>query len=173
MLVSSLVNRLALKSGAVALLGAVIVGVQLFRSPGESVMTFAIVATFWWFARMQLARRREHHLHRSKRARQVRRAVINSGVISAAIWLTIALLKASRDMGAEQGDELVSAWTAWPGLFLVDGLVVIVGLTYIMLAVCTILLLQPRTKRRRKIRSQPVDPAVATVSKADQSLRSG
>jgi len=136
-------------------------------------MAFAIVATFWWFARMQLARRREHHLHRAKRARQVRRAVINSGVVSAAIWIAVALVKASRDMGAEQGDELVSAWTRWPGLFLLDGLLVILGLTYIMLAVCTILLMQPATKRRRKIRSQPVDASVATVPKADQSLRSG
>src|SRR4029078_11764334 len=119
-----------MKSLAVLVLGAALVGIQLFRAPEESAAVFAIVATCWWFARMQLARNRDRHPQRAKRARQVSRAVMNSGVVSAAFWLLIALVKATNDMTAEQGEEVVSssAWRGWAGLFLLVGLLVILVL---------------------------------------------
>lgn len=83
---------------------------------------------------------------------------MNSGVVAAGIWLLIALAKASKDMSVEQGEELASAWTAWPGLFLLDGLLMVLGLSYLMLAACMFFYAQPKPKRRKRIpRRRAVD----------------
>ena len=113
---------------------------------------FAIVVTCWWFARLQLSRNRDRHPHRAKRARQVRQAVVNSGVIAAAFWLVIALVKASKDMSIEQGEEIGATAAPWPGHFLINGLLMVLGLTYVMLAICDFFFVQPRTKRRKRLR---------------------
>jgi hypothetical protein len=157
------VNRPALKSVALASFGAALVTIQFFRAPEESLAAFGIVATCWWFARLKLVHSTDRHPHRAKRARQIRRAVVNSGVISAAFWFIIALVKASRDMSTEQGEELISAWEAWPGLFLLNGLLVILGLTYAMVAACAILFAQPRSRRKRRISSKRVETGPSPV----------
>ena len=139
--------RDSFKRSALAVLGAGLLVFQLVHSPLATSLALLVFAVVWWLRRERRGRIARFH------RRKLRREIISSGLVVAAIWVAVALFRTAVDMGRQPVDEeqLIErpADTGpWPGQFLVDGLLGTVAATYLLLS-----LDQSGRKRRRRRRS--------------------
>lgn len=124
-------TRSTFRNGALALLGAATLVVDLRLAPVAATVALALFAGVFW-----LILRRQVEQHRRTRRHHLRRQLGTAALVSSGAWIVLSLVRALRDgfSGAEdavrEGGELVAA--PWPGTFLVAGLVAIAAATLVL-----------------------------------------
>lgn len=130
-----------------AALGIGLVVFALVRAPLTTPLALSAFAGVWW-----LRRERRVRIARFHRGR-LRREIITSGLIVAALWVAVALFRLAVDMGRAPVDEPVAIEQPvdpgnWPGEFMIDGLLGTLGATYLLLVL-------GQSNRRRRRRRRP------------------
>lgn len=134
------------------LTGAVALVVDLRAAPLAASAAAVLFAGVLW-----LELRRQVEQHRRTRRHRLRRQIGTAALVSAGLWVVIALLRALRDAIGGGEDPIQSggqlADTPWPGAFLVAGLVAVGAIALITVATVT-------SRRRRSAANAPA-PAAA------------
>jgi hypothetical protein len=111
-----------------------VLAVELIRAPAIAVAVSAVFAVVW------IVRRRQHAPVR-RSARRMRREVVSNGLITATVWLTVALARTTWEIGSDPmqpaAERSRPVSSLWPWAFLLNGLATTTGATYVTLAIGT------------------------------------
>lgn len=147
-----------------AVLGTALVAWAVARAPLITPLALLAFAGVWWLRRDRRVRILRFHRGR------LRREIITSGLLVAALWVVLALSRAAIEIGREPvGEEPRVEHSAdagpWPGEFMIDGLLATLGVTYILLAIGH----APRRRRRRRTPDGARDLAPLTAERDSAS----